>query len=70
MILIFGICFLRIKKLKKKRNNFFRKNKWSTIVNSIGTFDCILSLVRYAQTSSLKMCCPEFVFDAPIVLLN
>ncbi|KAI3415702.1 hypothetical protein GPALN_005293 [Globodera pallida] len=46
-----------------------RKNKWSSIVHQIATFDCLMALSLYAQSSSHKMCFPEFVFefDAPFV---
>lgn len=42
----------------------FRKNKWAQIVQQIAIFDCLLSLVLYAQHSSQKMCFPEFVFNS------
>uniref|UniRef100_A0A914HRU2 DNA mismatch repair protein n=1 Tax=Globodera rostochiensis TaxID=31243 RepID=A0A914HRU2_GLORO len=46
-----------------------RKNKWSSIVHQIATFDCLMALSLYAQSSSHKMCFPDFVFefDAPFV---
>ncbi|KAL3093387.1 hypothetical protein niasHS_005901 [Heterodera schachtii] len=46
-----------------------RKDKWSSIVHQIATFDCLMALSLYAQSSPHKMCFPEFVFefDKPFV---
>lgn len=43
---------------------YCRKSKWSHVVSCLATFDCLLSLARYAETSGMKMCVPEFVTDS------
>ncbi|CAI4226705.1 unnamed protein product [Auanema sp. JU1783] len=47
-----------------------RSEVWSWIVQGIATFDVLLCLARYSQSSGLEMCMPEFDFESPEPYLN
>uniref|UniRef100_A0A1I7RY21 DNA mismatch repair protein n=1 Tax=Bursaphelenchus xylophilus TaxID=6326 RepID=A0A1I7RY21_BURXY len=49
-----------------------RKDRWVSIIRKIATFDCLLSLAKYASQSPIQMCFPEFIYDAekPVIEIH
>ncbi|KHN80366.1 DNA mismatch repair protein Msh6 [Toxocara canis] len=47
-----------------------RAAKWAAVTERVALFDVLLSLARYAKSSGLAMCRPEFVFDSDTPFLN
>ncbi|VDM47758.1 unnamed protein product [Toxocara canis] len=45
-----------------------RAAKWAAVTERVALFDVLLSLARYAKSSGLAMCRPEFVFDSDTML--
>uniref|UniRef100_A0A0M3HPP5 DNA mismatch repair protein n=1 Tax=Ascaris lumbricoides TaxID=6252 RepID=A0A0M3HPP5_ASCLU len=47
-----------------------RAAKWAAVTERVAVFDVLLSLARYANSSGLGMCRPEFVYDSEKPLLD
>uniref|UniRef100_A0A915C4J0 DNA mismatch repair protein n=3 Tax=Parascaris univalens TaxID=6257 RepID=A0A915C4J0_PARUN len=47
-----------------------RAAKWAAVTERVAVFDVLLSLARYANSSGLCMCRPEFIYDSEKPLLD
>uniref|UniRef100_A0A915Q466 DNA mismatch repair proteins mutS family domain-containing protein n=1 Tax=Setaria digitata TaxID=48799 RepID=A0A915Q466_9BILA len=47
-----------------------RSAKWTTVVERMATFDVLLSLTHYSQSSGLNMCRPQFIYGSKQPILE